>query len=42
MKTAVRSARKLRYSLAVIALELQRAFGVDSIDDLPISFDIAW
>jgi hydroxylamine reductase len=30
------------YSLAVIALELQKAFGVDSINDLPISFDIAW
>jgi hydroxylamine reductase len=30
------------YSLAVIAMELQKAFGVDDINDLPISFDIAW
>ncbi len=30
------------YSLAVIALKLQEVFGVDSINDLPISFDIAW
>lgn len=30
------------YSLAVIAMELQRAFGLDDINELPISFDIAW
>ncbi len=30
------------YSLAVIALELQKAFELDDINDLPISFDIAW
>ncbi len=30
------------YSLAVIAMELQKAFGLDDINDLPISFDIAW
>jgi len=30
------------YSLAVVALKLVEAFGVDSINDLPISFDIAW
>jgi len=30
------------YSLAVIALELQKVFGLDDINDLPISFDIAW
>jgi len=30
------------YSLAVIALELQNAFGLDDINDLPLSFDIAW
>ncbi|MBU1566289.1 MAG: hydroxylamine reductase [Proteobacteria bacterium] len=30
------------YSLAVIALELQKAFGMGDINDLPISFDIAW
>ena len=30
------------YSLAVVALKLAEAFGVDSINDLPISFDIAW
>lgn len=30
------------YSLAIIALELQKAFGLDDINDLPISFDIAW
>ena len=30
------------YSLAVIAMELQKALGVDDINDLPISFDIAW
>lgn len=30
------------YSLAVIALKLKEAFGVESINDLPISYDIAW
>jgi hydroxylamine reductase len=30
------------YSLAVIALELQKAFGLDDINDLPLSFDVAW
>ncbi len=30
------------YSLAVIALKLKEVFGVDSINALPISFDIAW
>ncbi len=30
------------YSLAVIALELQKVFGLKDINDLPISFDIAW
>jgi len=30
------------YSLAVVAMELQKAFGLDDINDLPISFDIAW
>ncbi|MFH0783598.1 MAG: hydroxylamine reductase [Pseudomonadota bacterium] len=30
------------YSLAVIALELQKAFGLKDINELPISFDIAW
>lgn len=30
------------YSLAVIALKLKEAFGLDDINDLPISFDIAW
>ncbi|NNF47822.1 MAG: hydroxylamine reductase [Desulfofustis sp.] len=30
------------YSLAVIAMELQKAFALDDINDLPISFDIAW
>ncbi|MGM0568324.1 MAG: hydroxylamine reductase [Elusimicrobiota bacterium] len=30
------------YSLVVIALKLKEAFGADSINDLPISFDIAW
>ncbi len=30
------------YSLAVIAMELQKAFGLKDINDLPISFDIAW
>jgi len=30
------------YSLAVIAMELQKAFGLGDINDLPISFDIAW
>jgi hydroxylamine reductase len=30
------------YSLAVIALELQKAFGLDHVNDLPLSFDIAW
>jgi hydroxylamine reductase len=30
------------YSLAVIAMELQKAFELENINDLPISFDIAW
>ncbi|MBE6379371.1 MAG: hydroxylamine reductase [Lentisphaerae bacterium] len=30
------------YSLAVIALKLKEVFGVKDINDLPISFDIAW
>lgn len=30
------------YSLAVIALKLKEIFEVDDINDLPISFDIAW
>ncbi len=30
------------YSLAVIALKLKEVFQLDDINDLPISFDIAW
>lgn len=30
------------YSLAVIALKLKEAFGLDDINKLPISFDIGW
>jgi hydroxylamine reductase len=30
------------YSLAVIALKLKEAFGLEDINDLPISFDVAW
>jgi hydroxylamine reductase len=30
------------YSLAVIALKLVEAFGLKSINDLPLSFDIGW
>ncbi|HMA75839.1 MAG TPA: hypothetical protein VKO43_00860, partial [Candidatus Krumholzibacteriaceae bacterium] len=30
------------YSLAVIALKLKEVFGIDDINELPISFDIAW
>ncbi len=30
------------YSLAVIAMELQKAFNLDDINKLPISFDIGW
>ena len=30
------------YSLAVIALKLKKVFELDDINDLPISFDIAW
>ncbi len=30
------------YSLVVIALKLQEVFGLKDINDLPISFDIAW
>lgn len=30
------------YSLAVIALKLKDVFGLDDLNDLPISFDIAW
>ncbi len=30
------------YSLAYIALQLKAAFGLDDINDLPISYDVAW
>ena len=30
------------YSLAVIAMKLQEAFGLDNINDLPIVYNIAW
>jgi hydroxylamine reductase len=30
------------YSLAYIALKLQEVFGLDDINELPISYDIAW
>jgi hydroxylamine reductase len=30
------------YSLAVIAMELKEAFGLKDVNDLPLSFDIAW
>jgi hydroxylamine reductase len=30
------------YSLVVVALKLAEAFGVESVNDLPLSFDIAW
>jgi hydroxylamine reductase len=30
------------YSLAVIAMKLQEVFGLKDINDLPLSFDIAW
>jgi hydroxylamine reductase len=30
------------YSLAIIALKLKEAFGLDDVNDLPLSFDIAW
>ncbi|HOM29018.1 MAG TPA: hydroxylamine reductase [Deltaproteobacteria bacterium] len=30
------------YSLAVIALKLKDAFGLDDVNELPLSFDIAW
>ena len=30
------------YSLAVVALKLKEVFGVEDINDLPISYDIAW
>ena len=30
------------YSLAVIALKLKEVFGLDDVNDLPISYDIAW
>jgi hydroxylamine reductase len=30
------------YSLAVIAMKLKEAFGLNDINDLPVSYDIAW
>jgi hydroxylamine reductase len=30
------------YSLAIIALKLKEVFGLEDINDLPISYDIAW
>ena len=32
----------ISYSLAVIALKLKEAFGLDDINKLPIAFNIAW
>lgn len=30
------------YSLAIIALKLKEAFGLEDLNQLPISFDLAW
>ncbi len=30
------------HSLAVITLKLKEAFGLDNINELPISYDLAW
>jgi hydroxylamine reductase len=30
------------YSLAIIAMKLKEAFGAEDVNDLPISFDLAW
>ena len=30
------------YSLVIIALKLKEVFGLESVNDLPLSFDIAW
>jgi hydroxylamine reductase len=30
------------YSLALVALKLKEVFGLDDINDLPVSYDIAW
>ncbi len=30
------------YSLALVALKLKEVFGLESVNDLPISFDVAW
>lgn len=30
------------YSLAIIAIKLKEAFGMESVNDLPLAFDIAW
>ena len=30
------------YSLVAVALKLAEVFGVDSVNDLPIAYDIAW
>jgi hydroxylamine reductase len=30
------------YSLAIIALKLKEVFGLEDVNDLPLSFDIAW
>ena len=30
------------YSLAVIAMKLKEAFGLDDVNDLPIVYNIAW
>ncbi len=30
------------YSLVVVAMQLAKAFGVEHVNDLPISYDIAW
>ena len=30
------------YSLAVIALKLKEAFGLDDVNELPIAYNIAW
>jgi hydroxylamine reductase len=30
------------YSLAIIAMKLKEAFGLEDVNELPISFDLAW
>ena len=42
LQNSERAMQNDSYSLAVIALKLKEVFGLEDINDLPVSYDIAW